>query len=328
MSEKLGLRGIGYNTSLKFTNKYEMRKEAKDAGVPVPEFEEFNNVSDAVVFAEKIGFPLMLKPVDSSGSRGVSKIDNIDELKDRFSQAQKFSSNGYVILEQFITGIPFIVNGFAIDGEYYNLDIANKSYFKSIDLFITRRCIFESACYVDNEIKKTVLKTNKQLVEGIGLNAGITHADYLYNEKEKKAYLVEIAARGGGTFISSNITPMVTGFNSNKALIDYIVEGIITKLERPLDKVSGYACFALPEGVIESISGIEELSNMKSIKMLHLNDLYVGKRVSGLTHDAEKYGPIIFLTESIPEAEEVIKTIEKTLDIRVITDDGIKGIIW
>ena len=88
-------------------------------------------------------------------------------------------------------------------------------------------CIFESALSINDEIKTAVLHTNDKLIHGFNLNFGITHSDYLYSFDDKKIYLVECAARGGGDYISSKLTPYASGFDTNTALIEYIAENFI-----------------------------------------------------------------------------------------------------
>ena len=84
VAEKLGISGIGTETALRFADKYEMRKAAKKAGVNVPDFDKAQCVEDAVAIAERLGYPLIMKPVDSSGSRGVRKVENAQDIIDNF----------------------------------------------------------------------------------------------------------------------------------------------------------------------------------------------------------------------------------------------------
>ena len=99
VAEKMGLRGIGYETALKFTDKYEMRKAAKEAGIGIPEFDRAYTADEAIVISERLGFPLIIKPTDGSGSRGVTKINNRKELIDAFLETQCYSGTGAVIME-------------------------------------------------------------------------------------------------------------------------------------------------------------------------------------------------------------------------------------
>lgn len=330
VSEQLGLRGIGYDTSLKFSNKFLMRKAAKEAGVYVPDFAQTNSFDEAKSIAKRIGFPLMIKPVDSSGSRGVYKINSIKELCDNFFISQKYSANGYVILEQFIKGKEYLVDGFAMNNKYINLDLGVKEYFDVSNIFVSKMCMFSSASRSFDNIGNEVLETNKKLVEGIGLPFGITHAEYLYSKEEDKVYLVEIAARGGGVFLSSDITPAATGFNSNESLINYVVEGQVLNIDNvKLDtNVSAWICFTFPKGKIISIEGVSETLNLNGVYKFDLNDVYIGKDTEQLKDDSGKYGPILIKGTSEEECYKVIDQVKSIVVIKVKTDNGIENMIW
>ncbi len=330
VAEKLGLRGIGYETSSKFTNKYLMRKAAQEAGVNVPEFGRASDLTEAISISKKIGFPLMIKPVDSSGSRGVIKINNLHELKLKYNIAEKYSTDNSVLLEQFIDGREYLVDGFAMNNCYINLDLGVKDYFDIPNIFVSKMCMFSSATRIHDRIGLKVLECNKRLVEKMGLEFGITHAEYLYNEINDKVYLVEIAARGGGVYLSSDITPLATGFNSNETLIDYVVEGKsidINKLSLNQD-VSAWVCFAFPEGEIKSIDGVNDLKSIDGVYKILLNDVYVGKKTKTLCDDSEKYGPIIVYAHSEEECYRTIEQIKDILDIKIDTKNGLENLIW
>ena len=330
VSEKMNLRGIGYETALKFTDKFEMRKAAKAAGVGCPDFDKANSLEEALKISERIGFPLIIKPTDSSGSRGVTKISNEQELKLNFDISKKYSSTGTVIVEQFIEGKEYLVDGFAMNYKYINLDLGEKEYFDVPNIYVSKMCIFSSAAKETDRVGKKVLEANKKLVTSIGLKFGITHAEYLYSEKEDMVYLVEVAARGGGVYLSSHITPSATGFNTNKALIEYVVEGKETDVDNiVLDKkVSAWVCFSFPDGVIDSISGVAETEKIDGVYLVDVHDLFKGKEVKKLRDDSGKYGPVLVLSDSKEDCYKVFDRIKQTLKIEVNTEDGIKPMIW
>lgn len=330
VAEKMGLRGIGYETALKFTDKYEMRKAAKQAGVGVPDFDKATTLDEALKISHRMGFPLIIKPTDSSGSRGVTKINSEEELRTNFDLSKKYSSAGTVIVEQFIEGKEYLVDGFAMGHKYINLDLGEKEYFNVPNIFVSKMCMFSSAAKETDRVGKMVLEANKKLVTHIGLKFGITHAEYLYSEKEDKVYLVEVAARGGGVYLSSHITPAATGFDTNRALIEYAVEGKETDIETlVLDKnVSAWVCFSFPDGVISNISGVEETEKTDGVYLLDMHGLYKDKNVSHLCDDSGKHGPVLIFGESKEECYGIIEKVKKTLKIDILTENGIKPMIW
>lgn len=331
VAEKMGLRGIGYETALKFTNKYLMRQAAKAAGVAVPDFDKAATLEEATVIADRIGYPVVIKPVDSSGSRGVIRLDSAADLAAHFQEAKHFSLSGEVIIEQFICGSEFIVNGYSMDYMFWNLDIGEKEYFKQPGTFVPSATIFSSVKRIDDGIEQTLLDENFKLVKYLQLSFGIVHGEYLYNKSNRKVYLIEIAARGGATFISSDLTPLATGFDINEAVIDYAVEGkkIPIDIDNLNDRVSARVCFGFDEeGVVIEISGLEECRNIEGVYRIVMDGIYVGAEVTKLRDDTDRYGPILIQADSEEECREIIRRVRSTLKVKIQTADGIKDMIW
>ena len=330
VAEKMGLRGIGYETALKFTNKYLMRVAAQDSGIAVPKFFKAKNLDEAIEAAKKIGLPVIIKPVDGWSSRGVHKINTIDEISKCFKNSLELSISKETIVEDFIEGDEYLVDGFSMDYQYTNLDLGIKEKFDISNIFVSSMCMFMSAKMIKDHVGLKILEANKELVSRIGFEFGITHGEYLYNKKEDKVYLVEIAARGGGIYLSSHITPSATGFNTNEALIDYVVEGlkVIPNELQLSEKVSAWKCFALPEGEIISIAGIEETKKINGVILVDMKDVYIGKKTTVLANDNGKCGPVLIVADNQKECKEIIKKIKETLKIFIKTSSGVRGVIW
>lgn len=331
VAEKLNLRGIGYETALKFTDKYLMRKAAKVAGVAVPEFNQAFNLAEAVDIAEGMGFPLIIKPADSSGSRGVRRINSAEDLKREFNATQAYSMSGKVILERFIEGNVYCADGYAVNNEHRNLILGITWQFDLPGRFIPAMRMFSSVKRVTDRAGQMLLAENEKLVTSMKLPFGITHAEYIYNTAEDKVYLTEIAARGGGNYISSDLTTLATGFDTNEALIDYVVEGIVRKVEPDKldDKVSAYVDFGFPaDGVVKSIAGLDDLKKIPGVYKVHMENCYVGKKVARLTDGTKRYGMILIAADDEDECRKVIAEVKRTLVVEIETADGTRTQIW
>ncbi len=331
VAEKLGLRGIGYQTALKFTDKYLMRQAAKEAGVGVPEFNHVSSLDEAVAVAESMGYPLMIKPVDSSGSRGVRRINSAEDLRREYDATKAYSLTGKVILERFIGGDVYCIDGYTADYEHHDLIVGISYKFDLPGRFIPAMRIFSSAKRVSDRVGKMLLAENNRLVTSMKLPFGITHAEYIYNPAEDKVYLAEIAARGGGNYISSDLTPLASGFNMNEALIDYIINGNVRKVEPDKldDKVAAYVDLGFPaDGIVRSIAGLEELKNLRGVFKTQMNELYIGKHVKRLTDGTKRYGMIRICADSEDECLKIIDAVKNTVHIEIETADATRKQIW
>lgn len=330
ISEKMGLRGIGYEMSKKFTDKYIMRTAAREAGICVPDFYEVHNLDEAKKWAKQMRFPIISKPVNSSGSRGVHRIDSLNELDEKILLTFKCAMDNRVIIEEYIKGTEYLVDGLAMNHKYINLDLGIKEYFDLEDTYISKMCMFSSAEIIDDEIERRVLSTNKRLVEAFGLEFGITHAEYIYSPEHDNVFLVEIAARGGGVFLSSHLTPMATGIDTNRIVIDYVLNGNICDLEklRLNRNVSAWKCFSLKPGVICSTRGKSDLLNVEHVTEVFLNDMEEGNVIDEMYDDTGKKGPILFCAKSREECYQSFEQVERILKITTQKDGINSDIIW
>ena len=150
VAEKMGLKGIGCVTAEKFTDKYVMRCYAENAGIPVPKFIQVNCVDNIIDKVSRMDYPLISKPVNSSGSRGVHRIDNPNELVEKVKMSLDSSVDNKVIIEEFIEGKEYLADGIALDGDYITLDFGIKEYFDLPDTYISKMCMFSSSVLAKN----------------------------------------------------------------------------------------------------------------------------------------------------------------------------------
>ena len=190
----------------KFVNKYHMRRHAESVGIPIPRYAKIESVNKLKGFIKESGLPIIIKPADSQSSRGVIKIDegNLLNLDQYFVASLKFANCGYLIAEEFVEGHEITVEGYASDRRHRTLAISSKKHFRT---GIASELEYPAA--IPEHIYHEIERINDLFVETAELKFGITHAEYMINFKDGRIILVEIACRGGGTLISSDIVNWV-----------------------------------------------------------------------------------------------------------------------
>ena len=328
VAEQLGLPGIGHECACRFTNKYLMRKHCAEIGIPVPRFFSASSLADAREKASHLGLPIMVKPVDSQGSRGVTVVKDLSDLDDVFFQAQSLTPTRTVILEEYFQGIEVVVQGFVSDYRMTNLIIGDRLYFDIPNLFVPKQTLFPSLLPVHLQTK--ILDINTRLIEGMAPKFGITHSEYLVDIKTGDVCLVETAIRGGGVFISSDLVPLASGIDVNDMIIRLAAGWDKAAIDpsKIVRKASGYVCFMLPEGVIRRVEGADRLMSLKGVHRAHVENLFVGKRTGKLTDKTMRMGPILISGANRNELDITISEIKKTLEIDVETADGQGTIVW
>lgn len=324
VSERMGLPGISYETACLFTDKYLMREKCKELGIPTLQYKKVDNLLDALEFYETLKTDVILKPVDNQGSKGISKVTSKEELEEKFREAIGYSSTKSVLIEQFVTGSEFVVEGIALNYEFNNLICGDTYYFNIPDVFSATRRVFPSTA--NEELVNRVKNLNEKIIKGFGLKQGITHSEFIIDGNE--IYLIETAARGGGVFISSDLISLSTGLNTEEFLVE-ISTGTIKELPPLKNKgrVCCYVAFFLPVGEIISIKGVVEVKSLPYTHRHSLDNLDVGIQTKPYK-DKTARTFIIISADNHDLLNERINYIQKTLEIKVKTSKGIEGPIW
>lgn len=327
MVKELGLAGNDVQTALIYTNKCMMREAINEIGLPNVRYCRAHNVED--VAQNWHIYPAIIKPEDNQGSRGVCRVNNLDELRNAFDEALSFSKTKHVIVEEFFEGKEVVVEGFVRNGEYLNLGIGDRIYFNLDNQFIPSQTIFPSA--ISPNLQDALLQFEKKLHARLHPSFGMTHSEYLINDNGD-IRLVETALRGGGVYISSHLIPLYAGINNYDLLLDSALgkQISLSEVEKQMQrKASAYICFYLPEGEIVSIKGIEELKQLKGVVKVDMHNVEVGAHIGAMVNKTHRLGPILVTADSRDEIDELIKQVQQTLDIRVICPDGTeRSIIW
>jgi biotin carboxylase len=324
VADQMGLPGIGYETACLFTDKFLMRERCKELGIPTLAYELVDSIDAAVEFFENIDGDVIIKPVDNQGSRGVFRVSSVGDLVNKFEQASGFSKQGTVLIEQYVTGREFVVEGLAFDYEFGNLICGDTYYFDIEDVFSATTRVFPSTA--DPKIVDRVLEQNKRIITGFGLKQGITHSEFIMHDGE--IYLIETAARGGGVFISSDLISISTGLNTEEFLINIALGRQMNKPEiASRGTVCCYIAFFLPVGEIVSIQGVEEVTRMPFTHRHSLDTLKTGMRTRPFS-DKTARNFVIVSADSHEELAERVQLIKDVLKIQVSTELGLAGPIW
>jgi carbamoyl-phosphate synthase large subunit len=142
VARELDLPGIEVECALRFTNKYSMRQYCDRIGIPVPQYAQAPSNKEALALTKNFQFPLILKPVDSQGSRGVIQVNTPDELESAFKDVIIHSSVKQVICEESFQGKEIVIEGFMANNEFTNLVIGDRKYFDLPNIFIPRQTFF------------------------------------------------------------------------------------------------------------------------------------------------------------------------------------------
>lgn len=322
--DHLGLPSIGYKTACLFTDKFLMREKCKEIGVKTIAYSLVDSLEEAKKFFIDLHHSAILKPINNQGSKGVYKVSSIEELEEKYAEATRYARGQKILIEEFITGQELVIEALAFDGKVTNLVCGDTHYFEVKDAFAAKDRIFPSM--LDEEIVNKALNLNKKIVSGFGLSRGLTHGEYIIDGHD--VYLIEIAARGGGVYISSDIIPLMTGFNTTSFIIDIATKSTVdTPFIEYKKMCTCYIAFFLPEGVINEVKGVREMQSLPYVHHNNLDALYIGKHIGKNIDKTSRYFLIMEASDR-SELEERIELVHKLLQVNVDNGFKTKGIVW
>ena len=205
---KMGIPCNSLETEKIATNKYLMRCAMRDGGVDGPKFTLVEQGFDKSVLKD-FGYPLIIKPVDLSSSRGVMKINSESELDEAIAYAMGWSKTKQCILEEFIEGPEYSGESIAYEGKYKLLVVTEKSTTGAPHFVETGH---KQPANLTPEMFKKVEETLYKAFASMGIKYGAVHPEFRIT-KEGRICFMEIGARMGGDCIGSDLVPISTGYD-------------------------------------------------------------------------------------------------------------------
>lgn len=311
INDELGLSGISREQAICATNKHLMRKAFEKGNAPSPKSILAQDAEDAWRrLQSEFDTDAILKPSRNSGSRGIAKVSrNMDkgDFIRAYDEALSESRDHSVLIEQFIEGPEFSIEMIVWQGEIHMLTVTDKKTTGAphfVELGHNQPSCFSAT---DVETLKAAAIAG---VRALGVNNCACHAEAkLMNGK---AYLMEVGARLGGDFISTELTHLSTGIDMVAAAIDVAlgVEPDLSAKEEPMGVCIRYFC---PKpGKLVSISNTEVLNNPH----VYLWEIYPkeGDVIPAVTSSLCRSGHVI-VTEKTPQkaielAERLIESVK------------------
>ena len=217
ISERMGLVGNSYESSLVANNKWLMRQAFSKTGVPCPKhmcIAAPNENLDAI--QAQMTLPLIVKPSDRSGSLAVNKITDWAQLPSAIQEAQTASFRGEAMVEEFIEGREISVEFISYQGQHYPLQITDKVTTGAphfVELEHHQPSTLSSAMYT------AIYAITERALQALGITNGASHAEYKITD-DGRVYIMEIGARMGGDFIGSDLVQLSTGYDFVRGVID------------------------------------------------------------------------------------------------------------
>jgi biotin carboxylase len=210
VNERLGLSGLTRQSAEWATDKLAMKQRFAQCGVPVPWFSAVHTSQELMRLVAERGRDLVIKPVDSRGSRGVQRLAQVKDLTKAFQFARDYSPTERVMVEQYLPGPQVSTESVVVDGVCYTSGFSDRNYEyldKYAPYFIENGGDMPTALPAD--IYERVLDVQADAAAALGVARGTVKGDIVVHDG--KVYVIELAARLSGGFFCTQEIPMNTG---------------------------------------------------------------------------------------------------------------------
>lgn len=308
--DELGLCGISEESAKIATNKLLMKEAFSKGNVRSAEFIKATTIEEAKKGAITIGLPIMFKSVDSSGSRGIIKVENYEDIEKAFKYSKENTRKNYIIIEKFIQGNEIGVDAFVVDNEIKLLLPHDKIVYNNGDTDVPLGHSFPYECNENllNDIKEQAAN----VIKSVGFNNCAVNMDVLVSDD--KAYIIEAGGRAGATCIPELIS-IHCGFN-------YYEKMIKCALGEPINfKVTNYTpCAARlitsnENGIIKEIN----IDKYRLDKCIDISlDYDIGDSVNKFRVGPDRIGQVIVQGENLDSVLETLIEISNDKNLIII----------
>ena len=297
VAQELNLPFYSVETAEWSTDKYQMKQRFTEGGVPCAQGRLIHSSEEA----KDLYFPVICKPRDNSGSRGVKLCRDLHELQECIDEALQYSKLDTVLVEEFIEGREFSIESLHYEGKTEVIQFTEK---KTTEFPYNVELGHKQPANLTEEQKKSIREIIAKIGSALKFENCPSHTELKVNERG--IFVIETSPRLGGDFITSTLTPLSTGINLEDQLLHIALGEKVDTTAGRVEKASGVCFFSYPEGKVISISDqIAEVSSWPMISNFELK-LKVGDIISPITSSLNRYGQFIVCGDNREVVDKMI----------------------
>ncbi|PMG94752.1 ATP-grasp domain-containing protein [Vibrio breoganii] len=302
------LPGLNYDTAHRLTDKSLQRKLWEGESFS-PEYAIIQIGTDATPNANSLPPTVIVKPVDSAGSRGITVLENFNqnELTEAITFAGQYSRSQKVIIERYIVGQEYTLESVVIDGETHALVITEKNKVQGTYGTVANKLASAQLSQSDAE---SVIHTISEGHKRLNYRNGVSHAEVII-DNDGQVWIVEIAGRGAGFAVSEKYIEFCTGYPYLFASIDFNISGTIKKPHKINVLPSCIRFFECGEGILEEFY-IPHFNNVESASLLP-----IGAVMKRATTDGDRIGYAMVKGETQQQFEALLKQVEEAVKVKI-----------
>lgn len=304
VAKELGLRFYSEETAVWSTDKYQMKQRFIEGGIPCARGRIIKNADEAA----SLDFPLILKPRDNSGSRGVIFCNDMESLRDAMKETLQYTRMDSVLIEEFIEGKEYSIESLHYNGKSEVIQFTEKqtTHFPyNVELGHIQ------PANISEEHKTEICSIIEKIGNALKFKNCPSHTELKINKKG--IYVIETSPRLGGDYITSTLTPLSTGINIEDQLLHMSLGEDIDCIPK-WTKYSGIRFFSFDTNRV-----IITLPNNKLVlSWPHVVDytlkLSVNDSINQITSSLDRYGHIILQADNHESINITFDKYEKVIE--------------
>lgn len=306
VAEKLGLPGNPYHSVKIMSEKNLFRDFLISNGLNAPKFGNYLNIEDALCHINDFSFPIIIKPVDSSGSKGVTVVNNVNDVQNAIECALEKSRSKKFIIEEYIepVGKQLHGDGFVQNGKVVFLHLGDHHFDSTINNLVPYSTTYPTEHPV--EIVNACKNQIQDFMSKVGFKNGGFNVELRISNKDNKPYIIDIGARNGGNF-----TPKVIEYGSGFNFLDRAIKialGESIDDIKMTDKVSDFVSYLIlhsdKNGVLNNIVLDKMIEDRIIEKHIYLKS---GDKVETFLGANAALGVLIMKYESREVMDEIVE---------------------
>lgn len=305
VAKELNLPFYSVETAQWSTDKYQMKQRFIEGGVPCAQGRLIHNAAEA----KDLFFPVICKPRDNSGSRGVKLCRDVNELQECIDEALDNSKLDTVLVEEFIEGREFSIESLHYDGKSDVIQFTEK---RTTEFPYNVELGHKQPANLTDDERQQIRDIISKIAACMNFENCPSHTELKVNDRG--VFVIETSPRLGGDYITSTLTPLSTGINLEDQLLHIALGEKVDTVTGRVDKASAVCFFSLPEGEVTAINPrINEIASWPNIHSFELK-LHVGDKVNQITSSLNRYGQFIVTGNSRAEIDELVERYEKEIN--------------
>lgn len=305
IAKELGLPFYSVETAQWSTDKYQMKQRFIEGGVPCAQGRLIHSAEEA----KDLFFPVICKPRDNSGSRGVKLCRDVNELQECIDEALDNSKLDTVLVEEFIEGREFSIESLHYDGKSEVIQFTEK---RTTEFPYNVELGHKQPANLTDDERQQIRDIISKIAVCMNFENCPSHTELKVNDRG--VFVIETSPRLGGDYITSTLTPLSTGINLEDQLLHIALGEKVDTVTGRVDKASAVCFFSLPEGEVTAINPrINEIASWPNIHSFELK-LHVGDKVNQITSSLNRYGQFVIAGNSRAEVDELVEKYEKKIN--------------